>query len=79
MCSKLLTDSCETCRYKVIKAGVGRNHTVVVTDDGKSFSFGHNKHGQLGTGSLRNGWFLLLVAPSVLKLLLLGHQFYFKK
>uniref|UniRef100_A0A0E0DJK3 Uncharacterized protein n=1 Tax=Oryza meridionalis TaxID=40149 RepID=A0A0E0DJK3_9ORYZ len=41
-------------RYKVIKASVGRNHTVVVTDDGKSFSFGHNKHGQLGTGSLRN-------------------------
>ncbi|KAL5214578.1 hypothetical protein ABZP36_003730 [Zizania latifolia] len=41
-------------KYKVIKASVGRNHTVVVTDDGKSFSFGHNKHGQLGTGSLRN-------------------------
>ncbi|CAL5014343.1 unnamed protein product [Urochloa decumbens] len=41
-------------KYKIIKASVGRNHTVVVTDDGKSFSFGHNKHGQLGTGSLRN-------------------------
>jgi alpha-tubulin suppressor-like RCC1 family protein len=62
MCSKLLTDNCQTCRYKVVKAGVGRNHTVVVTDDGKSFSFGHNKNGQLGTGSLRNGWFLLLVS-----------------
>ncbi|GJN26139.1 hypothetical protein PR202_gb14047 [Eleusine coracana subsp. coracana] len=44
----------ELSKYKVIKASVGRNHTVVVTDDGKSFSFGHNKHGQLGTGSLRN-------------------------
>ncbi|XP_062185049.1 uncharacterized protein LOC133888725 isoform X1 [Phragmites australis] len=41
-------------KYKTVKAGVGRNHTVVVTDDGKSFSFGHNKYGQLGTGSLRN-------------------------
>ncbi|RLM64376.1 hypothetical protein C2845_PM16G22990 [Panicum miliaceum] len=41
-------------KYRIIKASVGRNHTVVVTDDGKSFSFGHNKHGQLGTGSLRN-------------------------
>ncbi|AQK46966.1 Protein RCC2 [Zea mays] len=41
-------------KYKIIKACVGRNHTVVVTDDGKSLSFGHNKHGQLGTGSLRN-------------------------
>ncbi|KAL6651575.1 hypothetical protein ACP70R_010500 [Stipagrostis hirtigluma subsp. patula] len=41
-------------KSKVVKASVGRNHTVVVTDDGKSFSFGHNKHGQLGTGSLRN-------------------------
>uniref|UniRef100_A0A0D9WAS1 Uncharacterized protein n=1 Tax=Leersia perrieri TaxID=77586 RepID=A0A0D9WAS1_9ORYZ len=44
----------ELSKYKVVKASVGRNHTVVVTDDGKSFSFGHNKHGQLGTGSLRN-------------------------
>ncbi|KAJ1273314.1 hypothetical protein BS78_06G270700 [Paspalum vaginatum] len=41
-------------KYKTIKASVGRNHTVIVTDEGKSFSFGHNKHGQLGTGSLRN-------------------------
>uniref|UniRef100_A0A453D4E1 Uncharacterized protein n=1 Tax=Aegilops tauschii subsp. strangulata TaxID=200361 RepID=A0A453D4E1_AEGTS len=41
-------------RYKIIKASVGKNHTVVVTDDGKSFAFGHNKFGQLGTGSLKN-------------------------
>uniref|UniRef100_A0ACD5UVP4 Uncharacterized protein n=1 Tax=Avena sativa TaxID=4498 RepID=A0ACD5UVP4_AVESA len=44
----------ELSKYKIIKASVGRNHTVVVTDEGKSFAFGHNKHGQLGTGSLRN-------------------------
>ncbi|KAM0893170.1 hypothetical protein ACQ4PT_025264 [Festuca glaucescens] len=44
----------ELSKYKIIKASVGRNHTVVVTDKGKSFAFGHNKHGQLGTGSLRN-------------------------
>ena len=42
-------------RNKVIGAGAGRNHTVVVTEDGKSFSFGMNKHGQLGTGSIKNG------------------------
>ncbi|KAJ3690581.1 hypothetical protein LUZ61_019745 [Rhynchospora tenuis] len=41
-------------KYKVVSASVGRNHTVVVTDEGKSFSFGNNKHGQLGTGSARN-------------------------
>ncbi|XP_042453382.1 protein RCC2-like [Zingiber officinale] len=40
-------------KYKIIKAGAGRNHTVVVTDKGKSFSFGLNKHGQLGTGSAK--------------------------
>lgn len=45
---------CE-CRHKIVIAGAGRNHTVVVTDDGKSFAFGWNKHGQLGTGSARTG------------------------
>ncbi|XP_071682809.1 uncharacterized protein [Lolium perenne] len=40
-------------KYNITSASVGRNHTVVVTDDGKSFAFGDNKHGQLGTGSLR--------------------------
>lgn len=38
-----------------MKAAAGRSHTVVVTDDGQSFAFGWNKHGQLGSGSLRNG------------------------
>lgn len=38
-----------------MKAGAGRNHTVVVSDEGKSFAFGWNKHGQLGLGSTRNG------------------------
>ncbi|KMZ70273.1 hypothetical protein ZOSMA_1G02500 [Zostera marina] len=41
-------------RYKIVKAGSRRNHIVVVTDDNKSFSFGWNKHGQLGSGSLKN-------------------------
>ncbi|XP_039124804.1 protein RCC2 [Dioscorea cayenensis subsp. rotundata] len=41
-------------KYQIVTAGAGRNHTVVVTDDGKSYSFGWNKHGQLGSGSLRN-------------------------
>ncbi|XP_012699498.1 protein RCC2 isoform X5 [Setaria italica] len=40
----------ELSKLKIIKASVGRNHTVVVTDDNKSFSFGHNGHGQLGLG-----------------------------
>ncbi|XP_078173493.1 regulator of chromosome condensation (RCC1) family protein [Carex rostrata] len=40
--------------YKIVSASVGRNHTVVVTDEGKSLAFGHNKNGQLGTGSSRN-------------------------
>ncbi|CAN6463658.1 unnamed protein product [Victoria cruziana] len=41
-------------KYKIIKAGAGRNHTVVVTESGDSFSFGWNKHGQLGSGSTKN-------------------------
>ncbi|KAG9443066.1 hypothetical protein H6P81_018920 [Aristolochia fimbriata] len=41
-------------KHKVVKAGAGRNHTVVVTEDGNSFAFGLNKHGQLGSGSLKN-------------------------
>nr|GEZ08709.1 hypothetical protein [Tanacetum cinerariifolium] len=32
--------------YKVVKAGSG-GHIVVQTEDGYSFSFGRNKHGQL--------------------------------
>ncbi|KAM0006846.1 putative regulator of chromosome condensation 1/beta-lactamase-inhibitor protein II [Helianthus debilis subsp. tardiflorus] len=39
--------------YKVVKAGSGKSHTVVATEDGLSFSFGWNKHGQLGTGSAK--------------------------
>lgn len=37
-------------RSKVIKASLGKQHTVVVTADGQSFGFGFNKHGQLGAG-----------------------------
>ncbi|XVE94599.1 hypothetical protein REPUB_Repub02eG0022400 [Reevesia pubescens] len=44
----------ELSKYKIIKAGGGRSHTVVVTDEGNSMAFGWNKHGQLGTGSTRN-------------------------
>ncbi|KAF5809263.1 putative chromatin remodeling & transcriptional activation HMG family [Helianthus annuus] len=39
--------------YKVVKAGSGKSHTVIATEDGLSFSFGWNKHGQLGTGSAK--------------------------
>ncbi|KAJ4964512.1 hypothetical protein NE237_024451 [Protea cynaroides] len=41
-------------KHKIIRAGAGRGHTVVVTEDGNSFSFGWNKHGQLGSGSIKN-------------------------
>ncbi|XP_030950694.1 uncharacterized protein LOC126712363 [Quercus robur] len=44
----------ELLKYKVTKAASGRSHTVVVTADGNSLSFGWNKHGQLGSGSVRN-------------------------
>ncbi|KAK1325497.1 hypothetical protein QJS10_CPA01g02284 [Acorus calamus] len=44
----------ELSKYKIVKAGAGRSHTVVMTEDGKSFSFGWNKHGQLGSGSTKN-------------------------
>lgn len=48
--------------YKIVSASVGRNHTVVVTDEGKSLAFGHNKNGQLGTGSSRNGQYASIIA-----------------
>ncbi|KAM3406851.1 hypothetical protein ACQJBY_000733 [Aegilops geniculata] len=54
-------------KYNIIAAGVGRNHTVVVTDEGKSFAFGDNRHGQLGTGSLRSGTKVLPVPCLVTK------------
>ncbi|KAL3640954.1 hypothetical protein CASFOL_015922 [Castilleja foliolosa] len=44
----------ELSKYKVVRAGAGRSHSVVVTDDGLSFAFGWNKHGQLGIGSAKN-------------------------
>ncbi|GAB2293019.1 hypothetical protein Dimus_027241 [Dionaea muscipula] len=44
----------ELSKFKIIGAGVGRSHTVVVTKDGQSLAFGWNKHGQLGSGSLKN-------------------------
>jgi alpha-tubulin suppressor-like RCC1 family protein len=44
-------------RYKIVGAGSGRSHTVVVTEDGHSLAFGWNKHGQLGSGSVKNGSF----------------------
>ncbi|XP_020576302.1 protein RCC2 isoform X2 [Phalaenopsis equestris] len=52
-------------KHKIVSAATGRNHTVVITDDGKSFSFGFNKHGQLGTGSTRNEIEAFPVASSV--------------
>jgi alpha-tubulin suppressor-like RCC1 family protein len=39
---------------KIVTAGAGKNHTVVITDDGNSLAFGWNKHGQLGSGSAKN-------------------------
>ncbi|KAJ8772550.1 hypothetical protein K2173_027727 [Erythroxylum novogranatense] len=43
----------ELSKYKIIKAGAGKSHTVVVTDEGQSLAFGWNKHGQLGSGSAK--------------------------
>lgn len=41
-------------KHKVVRAAAGRTHTVVVTADGDSFSWGGNKHGQLGSGSIKS-------------------------
>ncbi|KAH9607252.1 hypothetical protein KSS87_015586 [Heliosperma pusillum] len=48
------TVASELSKYNIVIASSGRAHSVVVTDDGQSFAFGWNKHGQLGSGSLRN-------------------------
>jgi len=47
-------------RYKIVQAGAGKSHTVVVTEDGNSLAFGWNKHGQLGSGSAKTGMFYRL-------------------
>ncbi|PHT51270.1 hypothetical protein CQW23_11017 [Capsicum baccatum] len=44
----------ELSKFKIVKAAAGKSHTVVVTDDGQSFAFGWNKHGQLGIGHAKN-------------------------
>ncbi|KAK3004394.1 hypothetical protein RJ639_019231 [Escallonia herrerae] len=44
----------ELSKYRIVRAGSGRSHTVVLTEDGIALSFGWNKHGQLGTGSVKN-------------------------
>ncbi|KAI4366330.1 hypothetical protein MLD38_022217 [Melastoma candidum] len=44
----------ELNKYNIVKAGAGRSHTILVTDDGQSLAFGWNKHGQLGSGSVKN-------------------------
>ncbi|XP_042063523.1 protein RCC2 homolog [Salvia splendens] len=41
-------------KHNIVRAGAGRSHSVVVTEDGLSFAFGWNKHGQLGSGSTKN-------------------------
>ncbi|KAF8113734.1 hypothetical protein N665_0046s0080 [Sinapis alba] len=53
-------------KYKIVKAGAGRNHTVVVSDEGRSFAFGWNKHGQLGSGNAKNGFVSVEVESSPL-------------
>lgn len=44
----------ELSKHKVVRAASGRSHSVVITEDGYSFAFGWNKHGQLGSGSAKN-------------------------
>ncbi|CAH8391091.1 unnamed protein product [Eruca vesicaria subsp. sativa] len=53
-------------KHKIVKAGAGRNHTVVVSDEGRSFAFGWNKHGQLGLGTAKNGFVPVEVESSPL-------------
>jgi alpha-tubulin suppressor-like RCC1 family protein len=56
----------------VVKAAAGKQHTVVVTEDGSSFAFGSNKNGQLGTGSLKSGEHPAVHVESLLQLFLLA-------
>lgn len=52
-----------------MKAASGRSHTVVVTEDGISLAFGWNKHGQLGSGSAKNGKSLVVPLPTFIHLI----------
>lgn len=44
----------ELSKHKIINAAAGKSHTLVVTNEGFSLAFGWNKHGQLGSGSVKN-------------------------
>ena len=37
--------------YKVVAVATGRNHSLILTDDGQVFAFGDNSSGQCGVGS----------------------------
>lgn len=37
-----------------VRIAGGKNHTVLVMDNGNSYAWGSNQYGQLGTGSLKN-------------------------
>ncbi|CAI5533897.1 unnamed protein product [Closterium sp. Naga37s-1] len=38
---------------RIVAVASGRNHSLAVADDGSAWAWGSNKHGQLGTGSLK--------------------------
>ncbi|CAI5961358.1 unnamed protein product [Closterium sp. NIES-65] len=40
---------------RIVAVASGRNHSLAVADDGSAWAWGSNKHGQLGTGSLKTG------------------------
>ena len=43
--------------YDVMSMAIGTYHGVIVTTDGKAYSFGYNDQGQLGTGNTTNYYY----------------------
>lgn len=43
------------CDQSLVSSGAGgKHHSAVVTDNGESYTFGSNLHGQCGTGSIKS-------------------------
>ena len=52
--SVLIPTKVRSVKSRIMDIAMGPNHTVLLTDDGKVVTMGHNKDAQLGRGNSRS-------------------------